>query len=362
MSANTAATMNNTHTPFYNFLIRSEYRIWRHVCLILVGALVTVNYVMPREGYEVVNTTAIALYFLSILVSYMIVIYFNIYILMPVYLIRKRYLHYLLAAFLSVCLLLAGQYGLERLFSRIIDPIFFTLYNFDNCFILFLDIFSNIFLNLTAFIGCSVTVLLRHWIIDTERAGKLERQHMQAELDRLKEQVNPDFLFSTLRSIGSLESSEPEKASAMLMRFSHLLRYQLYDCSRENVFLSSEIQFLSNYLSLRKLSCDGVQFDISSTGETLRALVPPLLFIPFVQDVVNKVAGANGETHIALNFHADDECVRFECTSNNYGGEPAADFSRIKQRLNLLFGDGYRLEITPRPALMKYAVNLQIMY
>ena len=103
----------------------------------------------------------------------------------------------------------------------------------------------------------------------------MEKVHVLSEVEQLKEQVSPELLFKTLHHSGELTLSEPEKASKMLMKLSQLLRYQLYDCSRTKVLLSSEINFLNNYLTLEQNSQAQFNYELLADGEVNRTLVPP---------------------------------------------------------------------------------------
>ena len=94
----------------------------------------------------------------------------------------------------------------------------------------------------------------------------MEKVHVLSEVEQLKEQVSPELLFKTLHHSGELTLSEPEKASKMLMKLSQLLRYQLYDCSRTKVLLSSEINFLNNYLTLEQNSQAQFNYELLADG------------------------------------------------------------------------------------------------
>ena len=124
-----------------------------------------------------------------------------------------------------------------------------------------------------------MTVLLKEWMINNRRVSQMEKAHVVSEVERLKEQISPELLFKTLHQSGELTLSEPETASKMLMKLSQLLRYQLYDCNRAKVLLSSEITFLTNYLTLEQTSRPQFYYEFTSEGEVNRMLVPPLLFI-----------------------------------------------------------------------------------
>ncbi|WP_254500443.1 histidine kinase, partial [Salmonella enterica] len=79
-------------------------------------------------------------------------------------------------------------------------------------------------------------------------------------MDFLKSQVNPHFLFNMLNNSQVLIQTDPEKASEILLKLSDLLRYQLYDSSRQKVLLNADIRFLMHFLSLEKIRRDYFEF------------------------------------------------------------------------------------------------------
>ncbi len=169
-----------------------------------------------------------------------------------------------------------------------------------------------------------------------------------SEVEQLKEQVSPELLFKTLHHSGELTLSEPEKASKMLMKLSQLLRYQLYDCSRTKVLLSSEINFLNNYLTLEQNSQAQFNYELLADGEVNRTLVPPLLFIPFVQYIVKSINEQRTSIPVSLKIHlkVEENTIIFTCLCLQVNLLEDKGLERIRQRLNLLYGNRYRLFLT----------------
>jgi LytS/YehU family sensor histidine kinase len=167
-------------------------------------------------------------------------------------------------------------------------------------------------------------------------------------VEQLKEQVSPELLFKTLHHSGELTLTEPEKASKMLMKLSQLLRYQLYDCSRQKVLLSSEIVFLTNYLTLEQSSLPQFRYQFTSEGEVNRELVPPLLFIPFVQHIVELTHEQQISIPVSLDIHlkAEKGTIVFTCMCPQLNLSVNRGLERIRQRLDLLYGDRYGLSLT----------------
>ena len=120
--------------------------------------------------------------------------------------------------------------------------------------------------------------LFQKWVVDQQRIFELERSKTSVELDQLKNQINPHFLFNMLNNANVLIQKDPEKASQVLLRLSDLLRYQLYDSSREKVLLTSDIHFLEDFLNLEKIRRDNFNFLISKEGSLSGVQIPPLLY------------------------------------------------------------------------------------
>lgn len=173
--------------------MNSELRIWRHMLLVIVLAIISFNqtYVIFQQN---ITELGCNLYWITLcnLISYLVVVYLNIYLLIPRYLMRKRYLLYTIVLFVIVfvlmCLLTIIEEGVHVILgqdiSYFLNPIFILNY---------VSSFATIVLCL---LGGAITIVLRHWTIDNKRVNQLEWIHIQSEMEQLKAQVNPQFLGS----------------------------------------------------------------------------------------------------------------------------------------------------------------------
>jgi LytS/YehU family sensor histidine kinase len=207
--------------------------------------------------------------------------------------------------------------------------------------------------------------LFQRWIVDTSHIRELEKNTMDAELEQLKNQITPHFLFNMLNNTNVLIQTDAEKASQTIMTLSDLLRYQLYDSTREKVFLSSDIRFLTDFLNLEKIRRDNFEFTIETEGDINNLLLPPLLFIPFIENAVKHSEGSKNTSCIHLKFTLTDGRLDFVCINSkpekekekeNTGGLGLAN---IRRRLDLLFGEKYRLNICEKKN--SYRVHLNII-
>ncbi len=341
-------------TFLYNFLVNSKFRLWRHVLLVVSLTAISFNqtYVIFQPDVPILGTK---LYWIILcnLVSYLTVVYLNIYLWVPRYLMQKRYLFYVVILFVSV-------FGLMDVLT-IIENVTHILLGqevggiFSLVFILnYVSSFATIVLCL---MGGAITVVLKHWMTESKRVNQLERMHMQSEVEQLKAQVSPQLLFNVLDRTAVLAKNEPKEASAMLLKLSQILRYQLYDCSRKTVLLKAEIDFLTNYLSLEQWYSNRFQYSVLAEGDINRIFVPPLLFIPFVQQSVFQIYSQNESAAINLHFRVENGEVHFVCSFDNGNLLNQNDFSGIKQRLELLYGEHYTLSISQRIVMLKLKIQ-----
>ena len=343
-------------TFLYDLLVNSKLRVWRHVLFVVALTAISFNqtYVIFQQDITELGTD---LYWITLcnLASYLVIAYLNIYLLIPSCLMRKRYLLYMVMLFAIVfvlmCLLTIIEEGVRVMLgqdiSYFLNPVFILNY---------VSSFVTIVLCL---LGGSITIVLKHWTIDNKRVNQLERIHIQSEVEQLKAQVNPQLLFNILDRTAVLARSEPDEASGMLLRLSQILRYQLYDCSRKAVLLKAEINFLTNYLALEQLYSKRIRYSVSAEGEINRTFVHPLLFIPFVQQAVIHVYGQDVFAAIDLRFRVENNRIHFVCSFDNGNLLDQDDFSSIKQRLELLYGDNYSLSISKRIMILK--LNMLIL-
>ena len=288
---------------------------------------------------------------LLMIFTFMGLIYLNTNVLIPKYLFKGRwkayavYMGYLIG-FMSL-FMMSGLYILKQYYKIpdqivTINPVFF----------LFLLI--NVIAFILYFLTFSFTLFFRRWVTDQQLLNKLENNNLQAELTRLKEQVQPDFLSIMLDEAQLLAKKDADKASALIFKLSSLLRYQLYESAREKVFLSDEIRFVTDYLDLEKMCDERLEYKIQVENEVRYIQIPPLLFMPIIEYAVRKeVENEEGtEKHIAIRFQEKEEGLLFTCvyrcmeadTRQRMSQTPVPALDQLQKRLELLYPGHYLLE------------------
>lgn len=340
----------STSSFLSKLLTGPSYRVVRHLLLIIILVIVSFNQSfmtmekgLEQLGYKIIYQAAF------IFVAYLTACYFNLYVLLPRYLLRKQYVRYTacLAAFI---LLIVTMQTLEE---RAVQSSLHILDSFYKPPMIFINMLSSSVLVLLCISGGAMTILLKHWMTDNHRVTQLEKLHIQSEVEQLKEQVSPHLLFNILNRTGVLVKFQPAEASEMLIKLSQLLRYQLYDCNRAEVLLGSEIKFLNNYLRLEQMYSHLFQFRIKSDKDCSHILISPLLLISFVQTTVIKIYEQNKETCINLSFDSTENDMLFTCSCLLEGIFSDADFSKAGKRLDLLYSHRYSLAVTDNEIRLK---------
>jgi LytS/YehU family sensor histidine kinase len=324
--------------------------VYRHLVLILLIAAVLYNakevFVRPFSAY-------FRLAALTIILS---LFYLNMYRLVPKLLFKNKYTEYglsiLALAVVVLTFFVAGK--------NLLQPYFNQRYVTEHGN---LNIYAFIF-GFIVFTAASAAVkLFQRWVTDTQRINELEKTTMKIELEQLKNQVNPHFLFNMLNNTNVLIHKDPEKASQVLMKLSDLLRYQLYDSARSKVLLTADIHFITDFLNLEKIRRDNFEFIVSKEGEISGVQIPPLLFIVFVENAVKHNMDPEKRSYVHVYFEIQDTRLFFTCINSkpripavksSTGGLGLANARRI---LQLLYpGEKHTLDIQDEPGT--YTVNL----
>ncbi len=193
----------------------------------------------------------------------------------------------------------------------------------------------------------------------------LRQQKVEAELNYLKNQIQPHFLFNTLNNIYGMVLCKDPKAGEAIIKLSDLLSYMLYECNIPEVPLGKEIDMLDSFIELELLRYQrklDLRYTKSSIPEALK--IAPLLLIPFVENAFKHgPAKEEGSSTIAIDIAIEQDILRFT-VNNSYQKENALDslhsgigLENIRKRLELLYPDRYNLHISEAEL---YSVDLKI--
>jgi LytS/YehU family sensor histidine kinase len=213
--------------------------------------------------------------------------------------------------------------------------------------------------------GIAVSLkLLRQWYAKEKIHQQLLQESTLAELQLLKAQMHPHFLFNTLNNLYSLTLKQSDHAPKVVLKLSELLHYMLHECDVATVPLQKELQVIESYIELEKLRYGKrLQINVDVKGELSGKQVPPLLLIPFVENAFKHGSSQQtGKAYIHIGLHVVEDRLLFTILNTKEERMPAhvnvggLGLSNVKKRLALLYAQQYTLDICPE----KYSYEVQL--
>ncbi|MGB4844061.1 MAG: histidine kinase [Ferruginibacter sp.] len=346
------------NNPLIRFVSDNKYRWLRHTLFFILGLILAFKGdwgANDSRSEKVMDATLLVdlLNFLFI----MSMIYLLLLVFIPKLLFRSKVFLFFVSFICINTLIYFFVWFTDFYFLNPLIPE--RIYHIELSFLDFIQLAAVCSVLLGAVVGLKV---FKKWITDVQQMNELQQNNLKAELEQLKSQVNPHFLFNTLNNLLVLTKTDPEKATQVLHGLSDLLRYQLYDSSREKISLSKDIAFLQNYLSLEKIRKNDFDFTIQTEGKTDNLSLPPFLFIPFVENAVKHGASTVGHSYLTINFSIKDKQLHFQSINSKPPVKPKTigglGLINIKRRLELLYPGNHTLQITDNTD--QFIVNLII--
>lgn len=282
-----------------------------------------------------------------------ITVYINFLVLIPRYFFKQYLVKYILYLLLTLVVFTIVRTILYKFTWKFFGFRFFEDAHFD-----VLNQFLTDFTYLVAIVLFTTLIkMTRIWYWDQTKLKELERDNLTAELNFLKSQINPHFLFNILNSIYVLNQTNSPEAGNIILKLSDMLRYQLYDCSMDKTLLSEEIEYIRNYLDIqhmrhnRKLKLDFIQ-----KGEPDDLVIAPFILIPFIENAFKHGAEKSlGDAYIRIVLEIEDNEIVFSVINSKQvsprktvlplkksGG---IGLQNVMRRLDLIYPDRYKLKI-----------------
>ena len=303
-----------------------------------------------------------------LLFTHLFFCYAIIYFFLPNYLSKKKYLHLLKGVLLLCALGVPLGYFLYSLVYPSVDRMFSLHLTEVNKNILWASISAGLIGSIKVTLVAVAITLLKRWWLKQKEKEKLEKEKIDTELQLLKAQIHPAFLFSTLNNIISHARMASPKAPEMLIKLSDLLSYMLYECDVSEVGLEKEISMLKDYMALEKTrQGESLEMTVQINGNANGKMITPLILLPFTD---NSLAYCNDE-------HLEHAWINLDITivDNNLSmklinglpvaktGETNGDKQRlvnVQKRLQLLYPGRHELKIKTEQELLMVHLNLKL--
>lgn len=183
-------------------------------------------------------------------------------------------------------------------------------------------------------------------------AQQLRIEKQEAELNYLKSQTNPHFLFNTLNNIYSLARDKSDLAPESILRLSKILRFMLYETGGAYIAIEHELKIISDYLALEKLRYDdSLRINFNYDIEDMKQALPPLLLIPLVENAFKHgVSETRNQPFVVIHLSVNQRQLMFIVKNSNekFSGEQSVKenigLSNLRRQLELLYTD-YNLSV-----------------
>ncbi len=179
-----------------------------------------------------------------------------------------------------------------------------------------------------------------------------EKEKVTAELQLLKAQVHPHFLFNTLNNIYSFSLENSPKTPGLILKLSSLLSYMLYDCKTEEVLLEKEIEIMKNYIDLEKERYGNrIEISWSAEGDIKDKRIAPLLMLPFLENAFKHGTSEQVEKpwlSVDISVKYDTLKCKIVNSKNEYVPyrNNGIGIHNVKKRLEFMYPDKHELKMS----------------
>ncbi|MGZ9736103.1 sensor histidine kinase [Flavobacterium sp. GNP002] len=289
-------------------------------------------------------------------------VYFNLFVLIPRYVLTSKYYKYTFALLLSLMIIYLLKTGLTYyIISEDIWPEADREYTpFEINHIVAVCI-GELYVVAIA----SSIYLTQIWLKERERNRAIIENQSKMKLKYLKTQIQPHFFFNTLNNLYALSLESSNKVPDVIIKLSKLMEYVLYDIEDTKfVPLIKEIDYIQNYIEIEKLRFENVEVSINLESNIDEVKVPPLLLISFLENAFKHGGVNNNNLKIKINCKIIDGSILDFVILNNFVLSPNSKekkgigLTNTKKRLKLIFKKKYKLE--QQVKFNFYIIRLQI--
>ena len=286
--------------------------------------------------------------------------YIHYFFIFPIWLEQKKVTRYVILTFSMIAALVVLRISTENVIMPLLvkNEAYYQTIKLSR-------VISTVW-DLTAF---SVFIALIKFTIDRfdleSKQKQLENEKLMTELNYLKAQINPHFLFNTLHNLNSLVYTGSSAANDVIIKLSNIMRYMIYEASKQQVALQQEVAYLEDYIHLESIRFDhGVNIEFEKKGDFAKVMIAPLMLVTMVENAFKHGIRNDGKANwIKIKLEGSDNALDFT-VSNTIADVDSTrlpsgfGLENLKRRLQLSYPDAHRLQIDQENNV--YRVQLKI--
>jgi sensor histidine kinase YesM len=209
--------------------------------------------------------------------------------------------------------------------------------------------------------------LMKHWYVEGQRNLQLQKENAEAQLQILKAQVHPHFLFNTLNNIYSKTQGASPAASEMIFGLSDILRYMLYECNKPLVPLSQELKMMEEYIDLEKVRYGNkLELHVELPEDAEGYFIAPLIILPFVENCFKHgTSNILDQPWINLTIVIEEDTMIMKLLNSKSDAHVSVNghgigIENAKKRLSLLYPGKHQLTIQKEPEVFIVILKLRM--
>jgi two-component system sensor histidine kinase AlgZ len=339
------------------FVFSNRYRLLRHVVFWLIHIpIFSFLFKIPEQSYWQMHLLSALWVPAFILYAYPIM-----YWMIPRYLLKEKYLQFslLLLAWAVAGYFFNYVFRTQALF-RVSDGLNYKSNNRNPW-----AAASYLSMNVMAGFGCMI-VLFKYWMRKQKQFLLAEKEKATAELQLLKAQIHPHFLFNTLNNIYSFSMKGSQKTTEMIAQLSSLLSYVLYDCRNSDVLLEKEIEVMKNYINLEKERYGNkLEVSINIEGDIEHKRVAPLLLLPFIENAFKHGTSEQlDKPWLSIDISVKQNILRCKVLNSKnelyHNDQIGIGIENVKKRLSYLYNDKHELKLNDEVNFFAVSLMLEL--
>jgi len=215
--------------------------------------------------------------------------------------------------------------------------------------------------------AAAIITYVKYWWVKQKESERLEREKITAELQLLKAQIQPAFLFTALKNIYEFSLAASPRAPEMLLKLSDLLSYMLYECDEPFVPLDKEVEMMKGYMALEKIRLnDAIEMELNVKGNMSNKMIAPFLLLPFIENSCKQRSTLAEKAWMNMDISIEGDIFTMKLAngilpdSNALQAFPEDGLANVKKRLSLMYPQMHELKINQHSEMLTVLLKIQL--